>query len=113
MDIPSLLLERARRDLELLERNKRRGDDLTKSRLVDFELVANGEDGAKGACHFVSAANYGQSWVAVEDGVWKVWVRVSMPLATEQLCRVSGLMAVIAAQFGLRYDGWGCFLQTT
>lgn len=113
MDVLSVLRERARRDLELLERNRRHRDDLAKSRPVDFEMVADAEDGAQRACDFVMACNYGQCWVAAEQGEWKVYVRIPMPLEQDQLCRVSGLMALIAATFGLRYDGWGCILRTT
>ena len=33
-----------------------------------------------------------------------------MPPSAYQVRCISGLMAVLAAKFEVRYDGWGCFL---
>jgi hypothetical protein len=112
MDTASMLMQRAHRDHELLARNERRGDDLAKARHVDFAMVADAEASAKRVCDFVNACNYGLAWFQREEDDWKLYVRVLMPLARDRLCCTSGLMAVIAAQFGLRYEGWACFLMT-
>ncbi len=47
MDILAVLKERSDRNRELLARNKRHGDDLSKDRLVQFELVAHSEPRAR------------------------------------------------------------------
>lgn len=117
----AMLRERAERDQQLLDRNQRIRDDLTKPRLVQFELVADTEAGAVELSEFFNRSGYGdaiasdspdQSVMDHNPGQWRVILRTRMPLSADHLVRTSGLMALLAGQLGLHYDGWGCLLQT-
>lgn len=117
----AVLNERAERDQKLLDRNQRLGDDLAKPRLVQFEFVADTAADAVELSEFLNRLSYGdsvasdspdQSVMSDNPGQWRVILRARMPLSSGHLARTSGLMALLASQLGLHYDGWGCFLQT-
>lgn len=121
MELLAMLKERAQRDLDLLTRNSRRGDDLPKPRQVQFEFVADSEQQASRAADFISACGYGDAqasddpnWSGMGNtpGEWRVIVCIMIPLSPHQLCCTSGLMSALSLVLGLRYDGWACPLKT-
>ena len=62
---------------------------------------------------FINGNRYGDATSEEVAGEFRVLVRIHMPTTQHVLCSVSGLMACVAYLFGVRYDGWGCVLQTT
>jgi hypothetical protein len=113
MAVTDRLLDNARRDADLLAKNRARGDDSTKPRTVDFLLIA--EDAAKASLirDFIIDCRFGDATLETVEGQFRILVRVHMPTTQPVLGSVSGLMECLAALFGVHYDGWGSVLQTT
>lgn len=112
MSVLEKLLETARADTDLLLQNDAKGDDFSRTRIVDFLLVSDDADRANMVRDFVNDNRYGDATVETVDGRHRVLVQIHMPTTQHVLCSVSGLMACLAALYGLEYDGWGCVLQT-
>ena len=111
MSIIDNLAKNACADVELLQKNDALGDDFSKTRVVDFLLVANDREGADLIRQFVMDHHYGEVSVERVDGDHRVLVRVPMPTTQHVVMCVSGFMECIAYLFNARYDGWGCVLQ--
>ena len=112
MHIVETLLETARLDTDLLSRNDRRGDDFSRVRPVDFILLAPDREKADVVAEFIDDCRYGRARVEETGGEFRIQVVIEMPTTQSVLCAVSGLMACVAELFDVRYDGWGCVLQT-
>ena len=111
MPLVDTLLETARQDTNLLLKNDGLGDDFTVPRPVDFLLVAKEEQKAGLVASFINDNRYGSAKVENTGTEFRVQVVVNMPTTQNVLCSVSGLMACIAALYGIMYDGWGCVIQ--
>ena len=113
VSVVDALLENARADVDLLRKNDERGDVFSRPRDVDFLLVAPTPEKADLVANFVNANCYGLAKVQDHDGAEVgVLVTIRMPVEQHVLHSISGFMACLAALFGVRYDGWGCVLQT-
>ena len=112
MSVVDVLLENAKADVELLRLSDSRGDVFSRPRDVDFLFVVPSKDKGSLIAGFVNDNQYGKAAVQVsDDGSVSVLVTVNMPIEQNVIHSVSGLMACIAALFGVTYDGWGCVLK--
>jgi hypothetical protein len=113
VSVVDTLLGNARADVDLLRKNDARGDVFSLSRDVDFLLIAPNSAKAEVVASFINDNCYGVAKVQDHDGE-PVGVLVTIRMPTEQhiLHSISGLMACLGALFDVRYDGWGCVLQT-
>lgn len=105
------LLETARADTELLQKNDGLGDDFSVPRQVDFLLLAKDRARAELVASFIEDNRYGVARVEQAGDEFRILVFVTMPTTQNVLCSVSGLMACVAALFEVNYDGWGCVIQ--
>jgi hypothetical protein len=110
--ITDILLRTAYEDTQLLRKNDAHGDVFSVPRDVDFFLVAEDKEKAELVSSFINDNQYGTARVDEGDGTYNVLVVVHMPTEQNILCSVSALMACVAAIFGIKYDGWGCVIQT-
>lgn len=111
MSLVETLLETARQDTDLLFKNDSLGDDFSVPRPVDFLLVAKDQPKAELVASFINDNRYGSAKVEKAGEDYSVLVVVAMPSTQNVVCAVSGLMACVAALFGIEYDGWGCVIQ--
>lgn len=111
MSVVEKLLDTAYQDTQLLIGNDEKGDIFNIPRDIDFVLIADTEKKADTIASFINDNQYGNaSYEQVEDQ-YRIIAVVNMPSTQNLVCSVSGLMACIAALFGVEYDGWGCVLQ--
>jgi hypothetical protein len=117
MHIVDALLKNSEADLDLLGKNAAHGDNSFVPRQVEFLLCAPTEEKANFVASFFSDNRYGMPTVQFSDEAppeesWRVLVKIVMPTTQHVLCSVSGLMECVANLFRIKYDGWGCVLQT-
>jgi hypothetical protein len=111
MNLVETLLETARSDTDLLQKNDGLGDDFSIPRDVDFILKAPDRKKAQLVASFVDDNRYGTPHVEDQEVGVHVRVVIRMPTTQPLLCSVSALMACLSALFRLEYDGWGCVIQ--
>jgi Regulator of ribonuclease activity B len=107
------LLENARADADLFQKNDARGDVFAKPRDVEFLLIALNPEKAGPLAKFINDNRYGRANVQDHDGAEVgVLVTINMPVEQNILHSVSALMVCLGAMFGATYSGWGCVLQS-
>jgi hypothetical protein len=111
MSVTDSLLETSRADTDVLITNDEHGDILSKPREVTFLLLAADKEKADLVGSFIEDNRYGQVTVEPGDGTYSIFVRINMPIQQPIICSVSGLMACLAAIFGIEYDGWESEIQ--
>lgn len=99
---------------DALRRMESGGDDLTRPRNIDFNVVfANGQSAEEFAKHF-RAQGYQASVEAAEadqDFPWDVVVVQHMVPSHEGISSFENLLQSAADRWGGRNDGWGCFSE--
>ena len=111
MHITDTLLETARADSDLLIKNDKLGDDLSKAREVTFLLIAPSKKKAELVASFVDDNRYGAARVKRSGAQYGIYVAINMPIEQNVLASVSGFMACLAEIFGIKYDGWESDVQ--
>jgi hypothetical protein len=111
VSITDALLENARADTDLLQKNDARGDVFTRPRDVDFLLIAPEHGKAELVASFINDNRYGSAKLQTDNAGYGVLVTIHMPIEQNILCSVSALMVCISRLFNVKYDGWGCVLQ--
>jgi hypothetical protein len=109
--IVDTLLDTARADTDLLLTSDKHGDVLSKRRDVTFLLLAPEQAKAGLVANFIEDNRYGRAVVETGESQVRVCVHINMPIDQPIICSVSGLMACVAAIFGLEYDGWESEIQ--
>ena len=99
---------------DVLRRLEAGGDDLTRPREVDFNVVSPaGNVAEQFADHFrvlgyVVSVELGQ---VVEDFPWEVVVKKHMVPSHNEIGSFEEALQSIASPLGGRNDGWGCFSE--
>jgi len=97
---------------DVLRRMQSSGDDLTKSRDIDFTVVFPDESSAR---QFAAAFGSERYYVPVRhsecvaDLPWDVEVRCDMVPDHAAIGAFEERLEALAAPLGGRNDGWGCF----
>lgn len=109
------LIAQAQLDWTVLDRLRKRGDDLSGIRCVMFTMVSNSESVAASVQKLVVACKYGEAWVEPHpsEGVWRVHLRRMMSVSPEDVCVVSGGMAAVAWACGMDYEGISCGIMSS
>jgi hypothetical protein len=97
---------------DALRRLETNGDDLTLPRDVDFTVVFPDQDsGEKFASHFRTLGYRASVELSetVEAFPWDVVVVKHMAPSHKEIVDFEDLLQSVAAAFGGRNDGWGCF----
>lgn len=91
------------------------GDDLSKSRDIDFTVVFPDETSAHEFASKIREHGYAPS-VERTDGAdalpWDVTLVKHMLPVCESITEIQQFLAAMASPLGGRFDGWGCFAQT-
>src|SRR5687767_2471774 len=116
MHIVDQLLENAAADLDLISKNRARGDTGSTPRDIDFAIHSDSADQADVVRSFITDNHYGNASVQevrLDDGrtIWRVGVIIHAPPTEHVACSLSGLMVCIAHLFESEYVGWGCTLE--
>jgi hypothetical protein len=100
---------------DVLRRMEAHGDDLTKSRDIDFMVVFPSEDAARqfseqiGAQGYATSAKFAQAKV---DFPWDVRVINRMKPTHQAITEFENVLEELAATFGGFNDGWGSLAQS-
>ena len=99
---------------DALRRMEAQGDDLTRSRNIDFSVAfADTKSAEQFAAHFRALGHE----VSVEptetdqDFPWDVVVARHMVPSYDQITNFENLLQSVANAWGGRNDGWGCFSE--
>jgi predicted RNA-binding protein (virulence factor B family) len=111
MPLVDSLLNAAYQDTQLLLKNDKLGDVLSKSRDVEFLLRTQDKTRADTVCSFINDNQYGVAKVESDDEGFGILVTVNMPSTQQLLCSVSALMCCLSELFSVEYDGWGTTIQ--
>jgi hypothetical protein len=90
------------------------GDDLTRSRDIDFMVVFPDETSARKFAEQIISAGYVTSVTFAqveEDHPWDVRVVKHMIPSYEGICEFENALERAAEPLGGQNDGWGCFEQ--
>ena len=99
---------------DVLRRMEATGDDLTRSRNVDFTVVFPNETTAERfAAHFrelgyAASIEFTQT---AEGHPWDVVVVKHMAPSLEEIGTFEAMLRGVATPLGGRNDGWGCFSE--
>lgn len=108
MSFVAQLMDMAVADTDALRSLDKNEDDFSKSREVDFLLIAPSLEKANIICGFVNDHSYGVARATEHEGSYNVHVLINMPVEQSIILCVSGFMACIAHLFGAEFDGWVC-----
>jgi hypothetical protein len=97
--------------LQALKRMESRGDDISKSRDIDFSIIFEIEENAKRFAEVIKKLGY---YVEIDepvddDSIWDVTVTVNMVPAARSITDFEVWLEGLAAPLGGRNDGWGAF----
>jgi hypothetical protein len=106
VNVIETLLENSAKDVQLLATLARQGDVAAIPRRVTFRLIGSERKQVDIAAHFIDDNHYGRTHVSTATDRRELSVDVEMPLTAHVVSCVSGMMASVAALFGLTYDGW-------
>ena len=99
---------------DALKRMESEGDDLTRSRDVEFTVVFPNELSAKEFASRMSSEGYDSSpelSETVEGFPWDVIVVKNMALSYGEIQGFEAFLQEAADAFGGHNDGWGCFSE--
>jgi hypothetical protein len=87
------------------------GDDLGKSRDIDFSVIFRSASKAQEFCSMISKDNMRVDCHRSEGNpdVWDVTVTSNMVPTHNAISLMEDRLARLAAPFGGQNDGWGCF----
>lgn len=114
------LVNRAKEDARLIDRNQRSGDVVDEARWVQFVLHSRERATADAVGTLLNQCRYGKTfasgdirWSNVEDKEgWRVIVWMFMPTTMPTIGCASALIATVAHAHDMSYEGWSCQLQT-
>jgi len=96
-------------NLEVIERLRDNGDDLSKERPIDFFVVFESPARAEMFCVEVARMGGGASVNKREDGRWDGTATFHMIPAVESIGNRERELEDLAEALGGELDGWGCF----
>lgn len=97
---------------DALQRMKAKGDDLTRSRDVDFTVVFPTEAAARQFAEYFRSLGLESSVElseTAEQFPWEVVVVKNMSLSENEIEEFEEKLQDVANRLGGRNDGWGCF----
>jgi len=99
---------------DALRRLEAQGDDLSKSRDIEFTVVFANEDAARQFVNHFSTLGYPASAEFTQtdrDYPWDVIVVKRMLPSHGEIGAFEGTLQSVAARLGGHNDGWGCFSE--
>lgn len=97
---------------DAVRRMEAEGDDLTKPRSIDFNVVFADESSTEKFAQHFRALGHEASVEATETKQgyrWDVVVAKRMVPSYDEIASFEGLLQSVAARWNGRNDGWGCF----
>jgi hypothetical protein len=85
------------------------GDDLSKSRDIDFSILFQNGGSAKSFCEIAAARGWKVCISAADVGIWDVTVTSNMVPTYSAIGIMEQLLLQLSAPMNGRNDGWGCF----